>query len=199
MRRQTDLGAKRDEPLGRVILVPPNGVPIVRRELVMKIVIALAKGDEGRDQVVPRRMPIVERRFPKPMGERVEREDAVVHAAHPQRARIHPPAPPIAPEIAGNRSREREAHEDDERHVPSLLPAHDRALAEIAHVRHTGPAPGLDEHPADVAPPEPAIGVIRVEIGVDVAVVCAVPTSPPSNRALGGTGTSKSEEYLQGL
>ncbi len=198
MRRQTHSGTSRDEPFGGVILIPSNGIPIVRRELVVKVVIALAKGDERGDQVVPRRMPIVERRLSEPMGERVEREDAVMHRAHPHCARIDERAPPIAPETAGDRGRDGEAHEEDEGHVPPLLPAHDRALAEVAHVRHAGLAPGLDEHPADMAPPEPAIGIVWIEIGVDIAVVRAVATSPPSNRTLGCTGTCQSKEHLKG-
>jgi len=198
MRRQTDLGTTRDEPFGRVVLIPSNGIPIVGRELVMKVVIALAKGDEGGDEVVPRRMPVVERGLPEPMRERVEREYAVVDRAHAHRPSIDVPAAPIAPEVAGDRGRDRETHEEDERHVPPLLPAHDRALAEIAHVGHARPAPRLDEHPPDVAPPEPAIGVVRIEIGVDVAVVRAVAPSPPSDRTLGGTGTCQGEEHLKG-
>jgi hypothetical protein len=49
-----------------------------------------------------------------------------------------------------------------------------------------------------VAPPEPAIGVVRIEIGVDVAVVRAVAPSPPSDGTLGCTGTCQGEEYLKG-
>ena len=162
----------------------------------MKIVITLPKGHEGGDQVVPRRMPIVERRLAKPMSKRVEREYAVVHQTHPHRSGIDAPAPPITPKIAGDRGREGKAHKEDERHIPPLLPTHDRALPEIAHVRHTRSAPRLDEHPADVAPPEPAICIVGVEIGVDVAVMRAVATSPPSDRPLGSAGTGKSEEYL---
>jgi len=198
MGRQTDLGTARDEPFGRIILIPPNGVPIVRRELVMKVVIALAKGDEGGDEVVPRRMPIVERGLSEPMRERVEREYAVVDRAHAHRPSVDVPAVPVAPKTARDRGRDREADDEDERHVPPLLPAHDRAPAEIAHVGHARPAPRLDEHPPDVAPPEPAIGVVRIEVGVDVAVVRAVAPSPPSDRSLGGTGTCQGEEYLKG-
>jgi hypothetical protein len=164
----------------------------------MKVVIAFPERDQGGDQVVPRRMPIVERRLSEPMRERVEREYAVMHHAHAHRPRIDVPTLPVAPEIAGNRGRDDEAHEEDERHIPPLLPAHDRALAEVAHVRHAGLAPRLDEHPADMAPPEPAVGIIWIKIGVDVAVVCAVAPSPPSNGTLGGTGTCQRKEYLKG-
>jgi hypothetical protein len=197
MRRQANFGAKRDEPFGGIILIPSNGIPIVRRELVMKVVIAFPERDEGGDQMVPRRMPIVERRLSEPMRERVEREDAMMHQAHAHRSRVDVPASPIAPEITRNRGRDGEAHEEDEGHVPPLLPAHDRALAEVAHVGHAGPTPRLDEHPADMTPPEAAVGVIWIKVGVDVAVVCAVAPSPPSDRTLGGAGTCQSKEYLK--
>jgi hypothetical protein len=197
MRRQADPGAKRDEPLGGVILVPSNGIPIVGRELVMKVVIAFPERDEGGDEVVPRRMLIVERRLSEPMRERVEREYAVMHHTHAQRPRVDVPAPPIAPEIAGNRGGDGEAHEDDEGHVPSLLPAHDRALSKVADVGYARPTTRLDEHPADVAPPKAAVGIVRVKVGVDVAVMCAVAPSPPPDRTLGGTGTCQRKEHLK--
>jgi hypothetical protein len=76
-----------------------------------------------------------------------------------------------------DRGREGETHKENEQHIPSLLPTHDRALSEIAHVRHARSP--LDEHPADVALPETA-----VEIVINVAVMSAVATSSPSDRSL---------------
>ena len=199
MRRQSNFGAKRDEPFGRVVLIPPDCVAIVGRELVMKVVISFPECDERGDQVVPWCMPVIERCLPEPVGERVERKYAVVHHAHPHGPRVDVPAPPVAPEIPRDGGGDGEAHDEDQPHVPPLLPAYDRALAEVAHVRDAGLAPRLDEHPADVAPPETEVRIVRIEVCVDVAVVSTVATCPPSNRALGGTSTSQCEKYLQGV
>ncbi len=199
MRRQSNFGAKRDEPFGGVVLIPPDSVAIISRKLVMKVVISFPKGDERGDQMVPGRMLVVERRLPEPVSERVERKYTVVHHAHPHRPSVDVPAMPVTPEIPRDGGGDGEAHEEDQPHVPPLLPAYDRALAEVAHVRDAGLAPRLDEHPANVAPPKTAVRIVRIEVGVDVAVVSTVPTSPPSNGALGGAGTSQCEEHLQGL
>ena len=144
-------------------------------------------------------MSVVERRLPEPVGERVKRKYAVVHHAHPHRPRVDVPAAPVAPEIPRDGGGDGETHEEDQPHVPPLLPAYDRALAEVAHVGDTGVAPRLDEHPANVAPPKTVVCIIRIEVGVDVAVVSTVATGPPPNRTLGSTGTSQGEEYLQGV
>jgi hypothetical protein len=104
-------------------------------------------------------MPVIGRCLSEPVRERVEREDAVVNRTHAHHARIDVLATPIAPEISRGRSQHCEADEEDEQHAPPLLPAHDHALAEVAHTGHTQLAPRrrLDEHPHDMALPEPAI------------------------------------------
>ena len=49
MRRQSKFGASRDEPFGGVVLVPPDSVTVVSRELVMEVVISFSKGDKRGD------------------------------------------------------------------------------------------------------------------------------------------------------
>lgn len=63
-----------DEPLGGVVLVPLDGVPVVGRELVVEVVVPLAHGDEGREEVVAGRVLVVERSLTQPVGERVDAE-----------------------------------------------------------------------------------------------------------------------------
>ncbi len=52
--------ASRDEPLGGVKLIPPNGVAIVHGELVVEIVISFTHCNDGCDEVIPRSQPVVE-------------------------------------------------------------------------------------------------------------------------------------------
>lgn len=199
MRRQSKFGATRDEPFGGVVLIPPDSIAVVRRELVMEVVISFSEGYESGDKVIPGRMSVVEWRLPEPVGERVKRKYAVVHQAHPHRSSVDVPAAPVAPEIPRDGGGDGEAHEEDQPHVPPLLPTHDRAFAEVAHVGDTGVAPRLDEHPANVTPPKTVVCIVWIEVGVDVAVVSTVATGPPSNGTLSSTGTSQCEEYLQGV
>ena len=65
--RQPDLFATCNEPLSRIPLVPFDSVSIVHRELVVKVMIPLAEGHNGGDEVISRCQLIVERRFTKPM------------------------------------------------------------------------------------------------------------------------------------
>ena len=74
MARQPDLLAHIYEPLGRVVLVPPDRVTVVHRELVVEVVVALADGSKRGDEVVARRVLVVERSLAEPVRERVHAE-----------------------------------------------------------------------------------------------------------------------------
>jgi hypothetical protein len=64
--------ARGDEPLGRIPLIPPDCVAVVRWELVVEVVVALAERDERGEEMVSRRESVVERRLAKPVCERVD-------------------------------------------------------------------------------------------------------------------------------
>ena len=80
-----------------------------------------------------------------------------------------------------------------------VLPPHNGFPAQVTNVGDTGLAAGLDEHPADMRPPETEVRIVRVESGVGVAVMCAVATSPPLDRAFDGAGACDRQEYSSGL
>ena len=63
MRRQPELLAHPDEPLGGIVLVPLDRVAVVHGELVVEVVVPFADGDEGGDEVVARGVLVVERGF----------------------------------------------------------------------------------------------------------------------------------------
>ena len=57
-----------NEPLGGIILVPPYGIPIIHRVLMMKIMITFANSYERRDDVVTGSVLVIEGRFSEPVG-----------------------------------------------------------------------------------------------------------------------------------
>ena len=57
---EADLLGEPDGPLGRVVLVPFDGVAVVGWELVVEVVVAFAEGDEGGDDVVAGAVAVVE-------------------------------------------------------------------------------------------------------------------------------------------
>lgn len=71
---KTEKGARSDEPLRRVVLVPLDGIPVVHRELVMKIVVTFTDSDEGSDDMIAGRVLVVKGSVTEPMRERVHTE-----------------------------------------------------------------------------------------------------------------------------
>lgn len=69
---QTDLLHSPDKPFGRIVLVPLDGIPVVHRELVVEIVIALSDCDKRGDHMVAGGVFVVKRSFAEPMSERVD-------------------------------------------------------------------------------------------------------------------------------
>ena len=74
LRREANELASLDEPLGRVVLEPLDRVAVVRGELVVEVVVALADGDQCGDEVIARGVLVVERRLSEPVGKRVNAE-----------------------------------------------------------------------------------------------------------------------------
>jgi len=71
----------KDEPLGRVVLVPLDGVPVVLGELVVEVVVTFTDRDEGSHKVITRRVLVVKGSVTEPMSERVDAEGRVVNEA----------------------------------------------------------------------------------------------------------------------
>jgi len=63
-----------DEPFGRVPLVPFRGVSVVHRELMMKVVVSLSESHKRCEEMVSRRVLVIERAFAQPMGQGVYRK-----------------------------------------------------------------------------------------------------------------------------
>lgn len=78
-----------------------------------------------------------------------------------------------------------------------MLPFDDGVLCEVRDVRHTGPSARLEEHPADVGKEKAFVGVVRVELGVCVAMVSTMATTPPLYGALNCTGSKDRQEVLE--
>ena len=68
----------RDEPLGRIVLEPLDGVSEIHRELVVEVVVAFSDGAEGGEEVVTGSVLVIERLVSEPMGERVDTEGGLV-------------------------------------------------------------------------------------------------------------------------
>lgn len=80
---KTHLLPRPNRPLGGIILMPFNSIPIVRGELVVKIVVAFPKSDKSGDDMVARGVAIIEGLVTEPMSERVHAERGLLNEEDP--------------------------------------------------------------------------------------------------------------------
>lgn len=97
VRGQAQERAEGNQPLGRVVLVKLDRVPIVLRELVVEVVVALTQGHQGRQDVVAGCVAVVKGHVTQPVGQRVDTEGGMMHHKLTDDAAIDESTPVIAP------------------------------------------------------------------------------------------------------
>jgi hypothetical protein len=103
----------------------------------------------------------------------------MVPDSHPERRYEAEPTKPVVPKVPRNCCREHESQQHAHREVILMLPLYERVAAKIRVVNATSPELGLEDHPSNVAPEQPALGIVGVLIRVRVPVVRAMAASPP--------------------
>lgn len=104
---------------------------------------------------------------------------------------------PVPPSKTRNTRWEEETHAHDKVDIPSVLPPHDFALAQVGDISNTGLTSGLQDHPTDMGPPETFVSVVGVKFGVGITVVSTVTPRPPFDGTFDGAGTRKCKEVFQ--
>mmetsp|Transcript_26683 Transcript_26683/g.45979 ORF Transcript_26683/g.45979 Transcript_26683/m.45979 type:complete len:418 (+) Transcript_26683:623-1876(+) len=194
---EAEEGAERDQPLGRVVLVEPDGVAKVLGKLVVEIVVALAQGQQRRDERVPRRVLVGEGGGAKGVREGVDEEGGVVHEDQAGHTGNEVAAPIVAPTEAGNQHREDERHEGSEPVIVAVLPADHRVGVQVGNVGFADLGRVLlEEHPAQVGVEEALLGIVRVPLGIGIPVVRTMVTAPPADRSLEGTRSTEEQSEL---
>lgn len=187
-----------DGPFGGVVLVPLDGVAVVGRELVVEVVVALTQRDQRGDDVVAGAVAVVERLVAEPVGERVDAESGLLDEEDAEDAGVDEAAHPVTPAETCNQGREDQTHEKDHLEVVPVLPHHDRVIVQVGNV---GAANSLrvllHDHPAKVGVQQALADAVRVLVGVGVAMVGAMVTSPPSDGTFDGTAANCGQEDLQ--
>lgn len=196
---EADLLERPDEPLGGVVLVPDESVSVVGGELVVEVVVALAKGNECGEHVVSGGSSVVKGLLSDPVGQRVNTEGNLLHESVSHDSSVHKTTLPVAPAKAADKHGENNAHKGQDPDVVSVLHSHDPVVVEVGNV---GSAlvlgVGHEQHPAKVREPESLSGVVGVLVGVSEPVVGSVSGSPPSDRALNGSATHEGEDESHG-
>jgi hypothetical protein len=195
---EAELAPHPDGPLSGVVLVPLDSVAVVGGELVVEVVVALAESDERGDDVVSRRVAVVEGLVTEPMGKRVDAEGSLLDEEDAEDTGVDEATFPVVPEETSDSRGEDQTHEDDNLDVVLVLPDDDGVLVQVGDV---GAADALGvllhDHPAEMAVEKSLANAVWVLVGVGVAVVGAVVTAPPADGTFNGTATNESEEDTQ--
>ena len=164
-----------DRPLCRVILMPFDSIAVIRGEFVVEVVVTLSECDESCDNVITRRVAVIEWLITEPMCQRVDTEGSLLNDENSENSRVDESSPPISPSEAGNQRRENHAHEDNALDVVSVLPDNDGIIVEVGDV---GTADSLwvllQQHPSEVRVDETLANGVWVLVGIGVTVVSSV-------------------------
>lgn len=191
---ETELLPGPDAPLGRVILVPFDSVAVVGRELVVEVVVTLAKGDQGSDDVITRAVAVVKGLLPEPVGKRVDTEGGLLDDENTEDSSVDEATPPVAPAETGDQSRESQSHEEDDLDEVGVLEDNDRILVKIGDIGTAGTLGVLlNDHPAEMAVKQTLPDGVGILLGVGISVVSAVTLGPPAGGTLHGTSTNGGE------
>lgn len=187
-----------DEPLGGVILVPLNGIAVVGWKLVVEVVVALAEGDQGGDDVVTRRVAVVEWLVAEPVSKRVDTKGSLLNEEDAQNTGIDESTDEVTPAETSNQRREDETCKDDDLEVVLVLPDDNGVVVEIGDVGTSNALRVLlHQHPAEMRVEKTLADAVGVLVGVGVAVVGTVVARPPSDRALHSATSHKCQKDLE--
>jgi hypothetical protein len=189
------LGPHPDGPLGGVVLVPLNSITVVGGELVVEVVVTLTESDKGGDDVVTRRVAVVEGLVAEPVGKRVDAESGLLDEEDAEDTSVDEATLPVVPEKTSDGRGEDQTHEDHDLDVVLVLPDNDGVLVQVGDVG-TADALGvlLHDHPAKVRVQKTLTDGVGVLVGIGVAVVSTVVTAPPADGALDSTAANSSKE-----
>jgi len=180
-----------DVPLGGVVLVPFDGVAVVGRKLVVKVVITLAESDKSSDDVIARRVTIVERLVTEPVSERVDAEGGLLDEEDTENTSVDKSTLPVTPAETSYDTREDQTHNSDNEEVVLVLPSDNRIFVEVGDVGAANTLGVLlHDHPAEVRVEETLANGVGILVSVSVAVVGTVIARPPSDGAFDGTPTN---------
>lgn len=77
MASKTDFLARPDEPFSGVVLIPPDGISVVHRELMMEIVVAFTNSSKSGGEMIAGSVLVIERSLAEPVSQRVDTESGL--------------------------------------------------------------------------------------------------------------------------
>ena len=148
---QADFVESPDRPLGGIVLPRFHAVPVVVLELVVEVVVALAKCENGHQEAVASRAMAGIGAVADPVAERVDAECGVMHEHDTGESRKQKRAEcgvHAAVEITEN-GRKPEAHENGDGHIVVVLEPGETVFLQVPH-----PGKRCFRSPAKEEPPD---------------------------------------------
>lgn len=113
-----------DGPFGGIILMPLNGISVVRGELVMEVVVSLTESNDGGDDMITRGVPVIEWLITEPVSQRVDAECCLLDEEDSENASVDEATHPVTPSKTSHKSGHNQSHEENDLEVMLVLPNH---------------------------------------------------------------------------
>lgn len=163
-------------------LMPFNSIAVITWKLVVEIVVSFTEGDKSSNDVISRRVAVIERLFTEPMCQGVDAEGSLLDEKYTEDTSVNESTDPVTPSETSNKSREYQPHEDNNPEVVLVLPNDNGILVQVGDV---GSANSLGvllhNHPSQMRVHKTFTDTIRVFLGVGITMVSPVVPRPPTN------------------
>lgn len=161
----------------------------------MEVVVTLSECGKSGDDVVSRRMSVLEWLISEPVRQRVYTESCVVDKDETEDTSIEVATTPIAPAKSSDQHWEDESHENCDFTEVLVLPHDNRVGIEICNICSADLLRVLFQyHPTKMGVPKAFSYRVWVFLRVGVSVMSTVISGPPSDRALHGSTTKSRQD-----
>ena len=137
--------------------------------------VTLTEGDKGSDDVITRRVAVVEWLVAEPVSQGVDAEGGLLNEENSEDTSIDKSAHPVSPSKTSDQAREYHSHEDHGLDVVAMLPDNDWVIVQVGDI---GTANSLwvllHDHPSDVGVEKTLANGVWVLVGVGVSVMSSM-------------------------
>jgi hypothetical protein len=137
--------------------------------------VTLSESDESGNNVITRRVAIVEWLVTEPVSKGVDAEGGLLNEEDSKDSSVDESSHPVTPSKTSNKAREDHSHEDDGLDVVSVLPDDDGVIVQIRDIGTTNTLwVLLHDHPSEVRIYESFSNGVWVLVGIGVSVMGSV-------------------------
>ena len=137
--------------------------------------VAFSQSDESSDNVITRRIAVIEWLVAEPVGQRVDAEGCLLNEEDSKDSCVDEPTHPITPSKTSDQAREDHSHEYNGFDIVAVLPNDNRVIVQIGDIGTTNALwVLLHDHPSKVGVEETLSNRVWVLVGVGISVMSTV-------------------------